>query len=209
MQPALRRAEISSEDTQRVVQGNSADISSLAAVLTRGFDEEPVQQWLFPIKIYRTLASVLWFRGMLKGALEKGTIWRFEDNSSTAVWFRPGCQGEGVGFADKLFRTVVTINPRTARLKNDVDHELEVRRPQEPHWYLAAVATETRFRGQGRGKAVLRPTLLECDRRHLLAYLETSNPSSVPFYESLGFTIWSEFSVRKGPLIWCMGRRQN
>jgi len=209
MRPGLQRAENDSLEPSRVVPGESADLSNLAAVLRRGFDEEPVQQWLFPSRTYRTLASELWFRGMLRGALENGTIWRLADNSSIAVWFGPGCEGEGIGLADKLFRAVIKINPRTARLKSELDHQLQVRRPPDPHWYLAAVATETGFRGQGRGKAVLNPTLLECDRQHLPAYLETSNPRSVPFYESLGFTVWSEFSVQDGPGVWCMGRRQD
>lgn len=189
-----------------VVHATATDLGILAGVLRRGFEEEPAQKWLFPNRHYRRLASELWFRGMIREGLMRNTVWRTEDNSSAAVWFEPGARGSGTGLEEKLLRLLIKINRRTAHIKAELDHELQIRRPREPHWYLAAVATNAKHRSQGRGRAVLCPALQTCDREHMPAYLETSAPRSVKFYVSLGFNVLSLISLRDGPEIWCMGR---
>jgi ribosomal protein S18 acetylase RimI-like enzyme len=40
---------------------------------------------------------------------------------------------------------------------------------------------------RGLGAQLLRPMLKRCDNERLPAYLESTNPRNVPFYESLGF----------------------
>lgn len=187
--------------------GTSAGVGTIAGLLRRGFDDEPVQKWLFPNRQYRKLASELWFRGLIKEALLAGNVWYLEDYSTAAVWFKPGIYGSGMGLTAKLFELIIKLNQRTARIKQELDHELEVRRPQEPHWYLAAVATEARYRNQGRARKVLYPVLDVCDQAHILAYLETSTSLSIKFYESLGFNVWNRFSLHDGPEVWCMGRK--
>jgi GNAT superfamily N-acetyltransferase len=189
-----------------VVPGTRASLSTLAGVLRRGFQNEPVQEWLFPNRYCRALASELWFRGLIKSALQRSTVWRLEDNSSAAVWFQPGVYGKGIGLADTALSALIAFNRRTKWRKTRLDHEIEVRRPREPHWYLAAVATEAVHRSQGRGRVVLSPALEACDRERILAYLETATPQSVKFYESLGFEVSSSFSLPDGPQVWCMGR---
>jgi GNAT superfamily N-acetyltransferase len=191
----------------KVIPGTSTNLGTLASLLRRGFEDEPVQKWLFPNKYYRTLASELWFRGMIKEALGCSTVWCLEDYSAVAVWFKPDFYENESGLFWKLLKVVIKLNRRTSRIKEELDHELTIRRPKEPHWYLAAVATEKRNRSQGRGSLVLQPVLSLCDQEHVLAYLETSNPLSIKFYESLGFDVWASFSLHEGPEVWCMGRR--
>jgi hypothetical protein len=190
----------------RATPAASTSSNKLIGLLRRSFDEEPMQRCLFPFKGYRDLASQLWFSAMMRDALEHGSVWELEDSSAVAVWFRPGSSDSGSGVTSKLFQVLVKLYPRTRKMKDELDHELAVRRPRSPHWYLAAVATESRLRTQGRGTAVLAPIIRACDSDGICAYLETSTPNSIPFYEAMGFSIWSEFRVSNSPRVWCMGR---
>jgi GNAT superfamily N-acetyltransferase len=59
--------------------------------------------------------------------------------------------------------------------------------PQRPHWYLPFVGVEPMQQNRGLGATVLWPILQRCDRERLPAYLESTNPRNIPFYERLGF----------------------
>lgn len=57
--------------------------------------------------------------------------------------------------------------------------------PAEPHWYLAVIGSDTAVRGRGFGQAMMRSRLDRCDTEHCPAYLESSKPENVPYYEPL------------------------
>ena len=59
--------------------------------------------------------------------------------------------------------------------------------PQTPHWYLPFVGVEPMQQCRGLGARLLGPILERCNHERLPAYLESTNPRNVPFYESLGF----------------------
>ncbi len=44
--------------------------------------------------------------------------------------------------------------------------------PREPHWFLPLIGVDPMYQGQGRGSALLRHALLQCDRDRVPAYLE-------------------------------------
>jgi hypothetical protein len=69
--------------------------------------------------------------------------------------------------------------------------------PDEPHWYLPMI---------GVGPPVPRHTLLQCDKDHMAAYLESSNPANVPLYERHGFVILGTSQVGWSPPICLMLR---
>ena len=61
--------------------------------------------------------------------------------------------------------------------------------PAEPHWYLAAIGSDPTVRGQGFGQVLMRSRLQRCDAECCPAYLESSKPENVPYYERFGFTV--------------------
>ena len=65
--------------------------------------------------------------------------------------------------------------------------QMEQHHPKTPHWYLPFVGVEPMQQNRGLGALLLRPILERCDHERLPAYLESTNPRNVPFYESLGF----------------------
>ena len=74
--------------------------------------------------------------------------------------------------------------------------------PETRHWYLGVVATDPQHAGRGFGRAVMRAGLDRAAADGLPAYLETTNPGNVKLYESVGWTVDSQF---ERPLpIWVM-----
>ena len=181
--------------SQRAVTG---ELDALVALLARAFQDEPVQQWLFPIAEERFAASGLWFKRMLTDAFRFGEVWRLFDYSAVAVWLRTAKSSE----LDALSTPSTAIASKLELL----EAELDTRKPIGECAFLAAIATDSAMRRQGRGTSVLIPGLRMCDRRGLVAYLETSEPRSTELYRKLGFSKSAEFSIDDGPRIWCMRR---
>jgi GNAT superfamily N-acetyltransferase len=75
---------------------------------------------------------------------------------------------------------------------------IEKHHPAEPHWYLEAIGTVPEARGRGIGPTVLTPVLDRCDAEGVPAYLESSNPRNIPFYERHGFVRRPLFELPRG-----------
>lgn len=79
--------------------------------------------------------------------------------------------------------------------------------PEEPHWYLATIGSDPMVRGKGFGQALMRSRLDRCDAEYCPAYLESSKPDNVPYYERFGFTVIGEIVLPNGgPPLWRMWR---
>jgi predicted N-acetyltransferase YhbS len=78
--------------------------------------------------------------------------------------------------------------------------------PEEPHWYLAIIGSDPNVRGKGYGQALMRSRLDRCDAEHAPAYLESSNPDNVPYYQRFGFEVTGEIAVPDGPTLIPMWR---
>jgi predicted N-acetyltransferase YhbS len=81
----------------------------------------------------------------------------------------------------------------------------EKRRPEEDHWFLDIIGVRPERQGEGIGSALLRAGLAEVDKDGVPAFLVTSQPRNVPFYEWLGFGVTEEYDI--GPVhVWPMLR---
>lgn len=79
--------------------------------------------------------------------------------------------------------------------------------PEEPHWYLAVIGSDVTVRGQGYGQALMRSRLDRVDAEHAPAYLESSKPENVPYYQRFGFEVAGEIVLPDGgPTLWPMWR---
>jgi ribosomal protein S18 acetylase RimI-like enzyme len=97
------------------------------------------------------------------------------------------------------------IGPRMPRALRGLGL-MERSHPREPHWYLAFVGTDPDHRGRGAGRAVIDPVLARCDAEGLGAYLESSKPENLPYYERFGFVVTGRIDLPGGPPVWPMWR---
>jgi ribosomal protein S18 acetylase RimI-like enzyme len=61
--------------------------------------------------------------------------------------------------------------------------------------------------GKGFDSALMQHELIQCDRDNILAYLESSSPRSIPFYERHGFELLGTIQTGTSPPIFLMHRR--
>jgi GNAT superfamily N-acetyltransferase len=77
--------------------------------------------------------------------------------------------------------------------------------PGEPCWFLDLVAVAPTAQGRGLGRRLVMHGLDLARADGFPAFLETSTPRNVPFYQSLGFQIVDEQRAPDGgPMIWFM-----
>jgi ribosomal protein S18 acetylase RimI-like enzyme len=79
--------------------------------------------------------------------------------------------------------------------------------PNQPHWYLSMIVVEPSQQGKGYGSALMQPVLMQCNRDGIPAYLESSNPTNIPFYERHGFEVIGTIQTGTLPPIFPMMRQ--
>jgi GNAT superfamily N-acetyltransferase len=130
------------------------------------------------------------------------------DETCCAVWTPPECdpwEGDGLSarFLDAMGSRLDGQQLRRLMVLNDVTAGLH---PTAPHWYLGMLATRTAAQGSGAGSRMLAHTLRVVDADAWPAYLESTNPVNVPFYERHGFTVLGQTPLPDGPILTPMWR---
>lgn len=187
----------------------AADPHVAGAVLGRSFTTDPVFRWILGGTSRLEQRLTLAFTAFAIGATRKPSaqVLVTPQRTAASIWLPPGQwrvpMSETVRQAPRLLRAYGTRSPRALRLLSVV----EKHHPVEPHWYLEAIGTVPESRGQGIGPAVLTPVLDRCDDGRLPAYLESSNPQNIAFYERHGFVTMPLFDLPAGcPVITPMWR---
>lgn len=79
--------------------------------------------------------------------------------------------------------------------------------PGEPHWYLPIMGIDPPKHSEGFGSALMQHALAQCDQDEKLAYLESSNPKNIAFYERHGFELLGTIQAGTSPSIFPMLRK--
>ncbi len=173
-------------------------------ILTLAFSTDPVARWLYPepgeyATIFPRLADLFGGR-----AFENGTAHFTEDRSAAALWLPPGVTPESEAMGELIAESLPAERHESvfAVLGQMGDYH-----PHDAHWYLPLIGVDPVRQGQGLGSALLSHALAECDRQHLPAYLESSNPKNVPLYERHGFEVIGKIQAGESPVIYPMVRK--
>ncbi|MCU1592398.1 MAG: acetyltransferase [Frankiales bacterium] len=186
-----------------------ADPRIAGAVLGRAFMTDPVFGWLLHGRTGLQQRLTLVFESFAAGALPKqdAQVLVTEERTAASIWLPPGhwktSTADLVRQGPKFVRGLGSRTPRALGLLT----RIEKHHPAEPHWYLEAIGTVPEARGQGIGPRVLLPVLDRCDAEGVPAYLESSNPRNIAFYERHGFVKRPLFPLPDGcPVITPMWR---
>lgn len=188
-----------------------ADVPELTRVLGRAFHDDPVSMWLLPDA--KTRVARL---GRLFGALTRhhhlghGGVEVACDGptvGAAALWDPPGAWREVPRAQVSMLPSLLWALRRRARVGRAFAELMQREHPEEPHWYLAVIGSDTTARGRGFGQALMRSRLDRCDAEHAPAYLESSKADNVPYYQRFGFEVTGEIVVPNGgPTLWKMWR---
>ncbi|MRH90539.1 GNAT family N-acetyltransferase [Nocardia sp. SYP-A9097] len=194
-----------------VRQAQRSDIPELGRVLGLAFADDPIISWLLPDDASRIRRAATMFATLARhDRIDHGGIDVAIDDSGAmvgaAIWVPPGYSGDrsNLRALPGLIRAFGTRLLAAGKL----GEKMAAAHPHDqPHWYLAFIGTLPTTRGKGYGEALLKARLDLCDAERIPAYLESSKPGNIPYYERFGFEVTDELDVTGGgPLMWKMWR---
>lgn len=180
-------------------------------MLARAFYDDPVTRWEVPKdtvrrkKLHHLWSALTRHHHLAGGGVEVVVI--DGDIVAASLWDPPGrWQIRRREELLALPRLVWAFGTDLSR-SNALVEAMHEHHPREPHWYLAVIGSDPMLRGKGLGSALMRSRLDRCDERHVPAYLESTNPDNVPYYQRFGFEVTAEIDVPDGgPTLWPMWR---
>lgn len=171
---------------------------------TLAFADDPFLRWVMQDgSLYlKNLGAIQFALG--GGALEHGTGLCIEDFSAAAFWLPPGVNVDEEAMGAFMEQNV------PEQVRGDlfgVAQQMGEFHPVEPHWYLAVIGVDISRQGEGLGSLLMKHTLMRVDQQGMPAYLESSNPRNVPFYERHGFEVTGRIQYGASPVVTPMLRR--
>jgi ribosomal protein S18 acetylase RimI-like enzyme len=187
------------------------DIRELSHVLGRAFYDDPVTTWMVPddrsrsVHLPRLFAALTRHHHLAGGGVEVAC--EGPAIGAAALWDPPNRWQQTPRAQLAMMPALIRVFGFRLVAARDTIELLKSRHPEEPHWYLAIIGSDTTVRGRGFGQTLMRSRLARCDAEHCPVYLESSKPENVPYYERFGFTVTAEIVLPNGgPTLWPMWR---
>jgi len=179
------------------------EIDQAVAVVCLAFSSDPAARWTYPDPD----AYLRYFPRVVRAfggkAFEHGTGHQVGGFRGAALWLPAGVHPDQEALGAIMQESLA---PDRLEEVSSVFERMGGYHPAEPHWYLPMIGVDPAHQGRGYGSALLRHALLQCDKDHLAAYLESSNPANVPLYERHGFVMLGKIQVGSSPPIFPMVR---
>ncbi len=193
----------------------SADqIPAAANVLANAFAQAPRFRFLLPDEARRP-ARLRWYWGAtIRASIMTGAVVHVArgesggDVGAVAIWEPPG-QGERGALTlvrSGLWAAPVRLGLRAYLRRRALGRMLSALEPPHPCWYLDTIGVEPSEQGAGLGTALLDLMLERIDEETLPAFLDTSVPGNLGFYERFGFRVTAESTLPNGIPLWGMTR---
>jgi ribosomal protein S18 acetylase RimI-like enzyme len=193
----------------RVAHALAADLPQLASSLASAFFDDPVMSWMFDDPGIRGEQIERWMRFSLEMGLTRGHLYKAGGNMAAAIWSPPDVTLFDEVWGPRMVEILgEELGERAGEVIPALARVMAVQPADEPHFYLFTLGTHAEHQSRGLGGRVLEPVLALCDSQDLRAYLESSNPRNLPFYERHGFEVMGEISVVEGgPIVRPMRRK--
>jgi len=188
-----------------------SDAEQAIAALTLAFSTDPVIRAFYPDPLDHLTHFPEMMRLHITTAIAQQTAHYVEGFSAAAIWFPPKGPDHD-GEADKArARQMGALIQETAYKEGNYDlfaaiAEMDEWHPTEPHWYLFAIGVDPHHQSEGLGSILLEHALPKCDAEGKLAYLESSSPRNVPFYQRHGFEVTRVIQIGTSPTFTLMAR---
>lgn len=193
---------IPAHGTVCVIDESLADTAFATIVLA--FSTDPAARWSWTRPDVFLHNMPLASRAFAGNCFALGTAYEIGNFSGVALWLPPGESSDG--------ETLGSLIERTAPAENLADlskvfEQMATFHPHEPHWYLPLIGVDPSRQGEGLGDKLMVHALARCDGDGLPAYLESSNPRNIPFYERYGFQALGKIQSGSSPTLVPMLRR--
>ena len=209
VQPARPWSDLRVTAPITVRRATRPDVPRLAATLAAAYPDYRWTSWAFPQdgraqRLHRWAEVCAGLAGV-----DAGTTWVTEDCAGVAAWTAPDSPSPAADLQAVLDRDLPKAFGARHRVVLASELLAASGKPEEPHWWLAAVGTRPPARHAGLGAAVLQPVLDRCDADGVPAALCTYTSTAVRWFQRFGFavTLSTRTAVDHELPIWTMVRR--
>lgn len=182
----------------KIVTADNSDRERALKTLVVGFAADPFLRWLWPEpEKYLTLMP-RYAEAFGGGAFENESAYMADGSRAVALWLPPNVVPDGV-----TIKAILNdgLRPEIAEDVDGVLKSMAAHHPREPHWYSPFIAPDPNWINLGLGAVLMKHALAKCDLGGRPAYLESSNPRNIPFYERQGFRVAGEIQSGTSPVI--------
>jgi ribosomal protein S18 acetylase RimI-like enzyme len=187
-----------------VKTATGSDEANVIGALKLAFVADPATRWVWqdPEKYLSHFSSFAKAFGGKAFAYESAHY--IGNYSGAALWLPPNVHPD----VEQLITLLLSTGSDEAKKDGPkVFEKMGSYHPKEPHWYLPLLGVDPLHHGKGLGSALLQHALAACDQDNKFAYLESSNPKNIPFYERHGFGLLGTIQVNASPPIFPMLRK--
>jgi ribosomal protein S18 acetylase RimI-like enzyme len=189
----------------------ASDVPGLATVLSRSFHDDPLMTFVCPDQATRDADLNILFTVAASAGLRRGHTYVLAEPAGeiagAAIWSPPEVEALSDDAAGPLIDAIVGRYGDEGLMRlGAMSEAMDANHPDSPHLYLFIVGVDPSRQGNGLGERLLAPALAHCDATGTAAYLESTNPRNIGFYQRLGFDTVSEFHPEGGPLLTGMWR---
>ena len=180
-----------------------SDAERAVSTIVLAFSADPAARWSYPdAHEYLThFPSIV--RAFGGKAFAHRTSYQVSEVAGVALWLGPGTSPDEEALEATL-RASVAAERQAAVF--GVFEDMARYHPREPHWYLPLIGVDPAHQRKGHGAALLQHALQQCDRDHVPAYLESTNPANISLYERHGFSVIATIQRGGSPPIFPMLR---
>jgi ribosomal protein S18 acetylase RimI-like enzyme len=166
---------------------------------------DPLQQYVFHDADERRQKSPAHFEAILRYGYLFGEVYKTRNMEGAVVWLPPGmtditpdkAEKGGLGAIPALLGEDAAARFFSVMDFLDPFHKQDA---AEPHWYTMVIGVDPAFCGLGYGKALMNHVMEKARNEQTSIYLETAQPSNIPFYTKLGFKVLRELTEPQSKL---------
>ena len=193
----------------------AGEVPSAARVMASAFADAPRFRFLIPNDAQRK-TKLRWYWGaVIRASLRSGGIVqaaREEPHNlplGVAIWEPPGHSKHSALtlLRSGLWATPMRLGVSAYLRRRSLSSPLAALAPPGPCWRLDAIGVDPSQQRSGLGTALLRWMLARVDSDGLPAFLDTSAPDNLAYYERFGFEVTAEATLPNGIPLWGMTRQ--
>ena len=189
-------------------------VPSAAQVMANAFADAPRYTFLLPDSVHRRSKLPRLWGAAIHACVHSGGVVHVahagsgSDVLGVAIWDspQPGRRGAITLLEPDLWSEPVLLGIPAWRRRRALRPVLASVRPPYPCWYLNGIGVDPSGQRTGLGSALINHMLRRIDDEGLPAFLNTSAPDNLGYYERFGFRVTAESTLPNGIPLWGMTR---
>ncbi len=190
-------------------------VPDAARVMANAFANAPRYTYLLPDATQRRAKLPWYWQATIRAALHSGGVVHVAQDSpdsavlGVTIWSPPERRNHS---ALTLLRSGMWALPLRLgipawRRRRALGPLLAALGPPHPCWHLNSIGVDPSTQRSGVGTALINHVLPRIDAGSLPAFLDTSQPDNLGYYERFGFRVTAELSLPNGAPLWGMTRQ--